>query len=156
MTTYRARDYVGQDEYYVGQDEYYGAGDYYDPNVGAWPWWTSVGQQGRMVVAQPYDPTKDSNWAGARGLVLSTIQAVLGDDATFNRVATQIIAHLRRQGFLNERAAMLVRRPDFFPKLRTYFRQMLYYMDTNAVIDLTARELFRVLASKAVPKPSFG
>lgn len=146
MNVYAGLDYVGEDGY-----------------------WYSVGQAAaaaRLAAATPvppphavataytsYDPTRDPNWVGARALVLSTVQSVLGDDSTFDRIARQVIQHLRRQGFIDARLAAQVSRPDFLTKTRAWVRQMLYYMDVNDLIDLVTKQLVR--AARSVGKSPF-
>jgi len=138
--------YLGWD--YVGQDGYYG------PAMDTWPWWHSVGQApqsvavpGRAEIIERYDIARDPNWPGARALVRSTIQSVLGVDAIFDQIFRQIVQHLLRQGFLDSKSAGAVSRPDYVAKVRAWVRQSLYYADVDAIIDVAARQLIRYARS---------
>lgn len=133
---------------------------YYASSLGAWPWY-SVGQTSeatramaaetrrlvrpiptRVPAAQPgYDPTVDPNWRGARALVRSTIQSVLGVDAIFDQIYRQIVQHLVRQGFLDRGTAAAASRPDYIAKVRAWVRRALYYADVDTIIDLVSRQL---------------
>jgi len=124
------------------------------------PWGYTVGQAhpappppGTAYGYTSYDPTTDPNWAGARALVLSTVQSVLGVDDLFDQIAKQVIQHLRRQGFIDSRLAERVVRRDFLERLRAWVRQALYYMDVNALIDLATRQL--VHAARTIQKSPF-
>jgi hypothetical protein len=116
------------------------------PSVSAWPWWYSVGQTRPPVTVEDIpapDPTKHSSWPGARALVRSTIQSVLGVDAIFYQIYMQIVQHLLRQGFIDSKTAGDVSRPAYIAKVRAWVRQSLYYADIDTIIDVGTRQLAR-------------
>jgi len=97
----------------------------------------------------------DPNWAGARALVRSTIQSVLSVDSIFDQIVRQVVQHLQRQGFIDARLAARVTRPDMLAKQRAFFRQMLYYVNVDALIDLATRQLVQVVRSGALGASPF-
>jgi hypothetical protein len=140
---------------------YVGADGYYDPGVGAWPWGYGVGQVppiqvGPAEIVREYDPTRDPNWAGARALVRSTIQSVLGVDSIFDQIVKQVVEHLRQQGFIDGSLAARITRSDMLAKQRAFFRQLLYYMDVDTLIDLGTRQLVRATHSGKLGKSPYG
>jgi hypothetical protein len=117
----------------------YYAHPWYGPYVGQQP----VAQLTRVEVLPAPDLTANPHWPGARALVRSTIQSVLGVDAIFDQIFRQIVQHLVHQGFIDQRTAGHVNRSDYVAKVRAWVRQALYYADIDAIIDLATRQLIQ-------------
>jgi hypothetical protein len=55
------------------------------------------------------------------------------------------VQHLLRQGFLDRQSAAQLSRSENLAKARNRIRQMTYYMDLDALIDLGARQVVQAL-----------